>query len=559
MTRFKNVLAPMLLVLLFGAVLIRLPVALADRTSDYSWFNPIIDTRRILLDRFVEEIDEDAMQLAILRAMTESVDDPYTVYVPPADEETFQKDLTGTYVGIGAEVNMIDGYLTIITPMPDSPALEAGVLPGDIVLEIEGESTYGLAVEECINRLLGAEGTEVEIRVRHLDGQEADLTVTRRRIIHRTVRGIQRLDDGWDHWLDRDAGIGYVRITQFIDRRNGELTTAGEVENAVRALLDDGMNGLVVDLRDNPGGSLDSAIQVADLFLQSGTIVAVRSPRTGEGRSWDANARGTLPQVPMVIIVNQASASASEIVAGALRDNDRARILGMRTFGKGSVQEVRPLPDHEGTLKYTTAYYYLPSGRNLHRKPDSTEWGVDPHPGLVVAMTDEAYVEMMRRRRPFEVLGQSEGDTAQWSSIEWLRNEVRDEQLAGALQALQTHLAGEPWPTIGDEDSGAVAVAQDLQRYSEARNRILEQLAEIDNRIQDLRTAGDAVGVERLLPEEADPRDGVLTLRDREGHVIGQYRVMGGDVERALGALRLEPVDSAPADGAAASSADDAP
>ena len=187
--RIKKTLGPVLMITLFGVLLVQLPLAIADRSSTYEWFDPIVDVRHLIVQRFVDEPDDDAMQMAMIRSMINTLDDPYTVFVPPAQERDFNKELRGTYVGIGAEVNQIDGFLTIITPMDDSPALEAGVLAGDIVLEIEGVSIFERPRAESINMLLGETGTPVVILVRHLDGTEERITIIRRQIVARTVRG----------------------------------------------------------------------------------------------------------------------------------------------------------------------------------------------------------------------------------------------------------------------------------------------------------------------------------------------------------------------------------
>ncbi len=338
-----------LLIVIFAA---GLPLALAARPADYEWFDPIILIRRQVLDGFVEEPDEGAMQESMIQAMVASLEDPYTVYVPPRGEAEFNKDVRGTYVGIGAEVISQNGYLTIVSPMEDSPALAAGVLSGDVVLAIEGVSTEERSIEECVELLLGEAGTAVTIRVRHLDSTEEDLSIMRRRIVTPTVRGVRRLGEAWDFWLDPAQHIGYVRLTQFNN------PSVEDLEKALAALQAGGLRGMIFDLRDNPGGDLSVAIRTADLFLDEGMIVSVRG-RARPDQDWFARPEKTRADFPMVVIVNGLSASASEIVAGALQENGRARVLGTRTFGKGSVQEVHDLRPGGGVLKLTTTKYYL--------------------------------------------------------------------------------------------------------------------------------------------------------------------------------------------------------
>jgi N6-L-threonylcarbamoyladenine synthase len=402
--RLKRVIAPGLLVALAASLLIQLPLAIADRSAAYEWFDPIIDIRRILVDRYVSEPDQAAMQEAMIDAMIEVLDDPYTQYVPPAATAEFNKQLRGTYAGIGAEVNIVDGYLVIVSPMDDSPALHAGVMAGDTVLEIEGESTFELPVDACVDRLTGEAGTPVSIKVRHLDGSEEDLSITRKRIVTRTVKGLRRIGEAWSYCVDADLRLQYLRVTQF------NASTIDELRAALDGLIEEGLGGLILDLRDNPGGGLPTAVAMTDLFLREGLIVSVR-PRVGDEVVYRANEEGTLPDFPMVVLVNGNSASASEIVSGALQDNGRAKVIGTRTFGKGSVQEVRGLNYGSGTLKFTAAHYYLPSGRNINRVADGVEWGVDPDPGYVIAVSDDEYLDGFRARREFEIIREPEEGT----------------------------------------------------------------------------------------------------------------------------------------------------
>ncbi len=193
--QLKKILCSVCLIGFFGALLVPLPPAAAQRGGEYEWIDPIVVLRRILLDGYYEQPDEEAIQQAMLAAMVSVLDDPYTVYVPPAAEVEFNKAMRGTYVGIGAEIDIVDDYLTIVSPLEDSPALGAGVKAGDIVLEIEGASTIDRSIDECIGTLLGEPGTPVSIRVRHLDGTEEALTIERREIVTPTVKGVQRVGE----------------------------------------------------------------------------------------------------------------------------------------------------------------------------------------------------------------------------------------------------------------------------------------------------------------------------------------------------------------------------
>jgi carboxyl-terminal processing protease len=528
----RKLITPVAVIGVIGATL---GLMAADRTvSDYEWFDPIIVVRRFLLDGFHKAPDEEAIQRAMIDAMITTLDDPYTLYVPPADEAEFNKVLRGTYVGIGAEVNVQGEYLTIVSPLDDSPALDAGIMAGDIVLAIEGQTTYDRPVDDCIDQLLGEPGTPVNIRVRHLDGTEKDLSIIRREIVTRSVKGVRRSGEEWDYWLDQGRQIGYVRINQFVDGTYDELRTA------IAVLLQGGLRGLVLDVRGNPGGGLGAAIETADLFLDDGKIVSVRG-RTRRPQTWRARSEGTLPDFPMIVMINRHSASASEIVAGALQDNGRAKILGTRSFGKGSVQEVHELPYDRGTLKMTSGHYYLPSDRNISRADDNPVWGVDPDPGFVVPMSDEKFRNSILARRQYGIIRPgAKVETGDFADPAWIREQLDDTQLAAALTALRSRLDTDTWPVVGEGDATQLALAERISDQLRIRRLLLERITSVEEDLGELNDLAERSGRPSLLPEDADLTDAVVTVRDRDGVVIGQYRVLGGDLEFALRQVELD-------------------
>lgn len=536
----KSVIAPTLLATVSAALLIQLPIAIADRTDAYDFLDPVIDVRQILVRDFVDaaKIDDQAMRQGMIEGMIETLGDPYTVYVPPADRTDFDKELRGTYVGIGCEVNMVEDQLTIISPMDGSPALEVGVMAGDVVLEIEGQSITGLPIDECINRLMGEPGTNVRIKVRHLDGAKQEYTITRRRINTRTVRGIRRDGENWNYCVDEKLGLSYVRVTQFND------STSSELLEALDSLQKRGLNGLILDLRDNPGGGLTVATQMADLFLNAGNIVSIQPrPGRGEAAQFSAKAPGTLPDFPLLVMINGQSASASEIVSGALQDNGRAKVLGTRSYGKGSVQDVRELDFNRGTLKFTTAHYHLPSGRNINRDDDSEIWGVDPDPGMVVAMSDKELLEMFRARREFEIIRAADPSIGSCADVNFIQEKLKDNQLVKAVEALRARVESGNWPAVGGDNAAVVAFDTELKRAVDRRGQILEALGGIEDRISQLHQQAAEVGKPPLLPPEIDLQDGTLTVRDKLGNVVGTYRIDAGNLELALDTMRLTPVD----------------
>jgi carboxyl-terminal processing protease len=521
-TRFGNWPVPVLCGLLAIQILVTIG---AGRRDDLAWFDPIVDVRAMVLEDFVGEPDTAKMQEAAISGMLETLDDPYTVWIPPRLEKDFDKQMRGSYVGIGAEIEVVDDRLRIISPLEDSPSLDAGIRAGDVVLDIDETDTLGLSSQECIDLLIGVEGTPVTMLVRHLDGTEESLTVIRRQIETRSVKGIRRAGEGWDHMLDPNDGIGYIRLTQFTER------TIEEMREALDGLDAAGTKAIILDLRFNGGGTLDGAIDVADLFLDRGVIVSVRD-RNGDGRKWTATADADDHLIPIVVLVNDGSASASEIVAGALQDNNRAKILGERSFGKGSVQEVRPLPGDRGTLKMTTARYYLPNGRNLDRRGDDEIWGVDPDPGFVIDLDNAGYTRLVENRRRYEpITDETDRLDARFDDPTWIEQEIEDPQLAAALRTLQSKLTTGEWLKVGGDPGSDAVLASELLDQIAYRTRLLDELTKTTARIAELDESG---AVEASAGFE---------IRDERGNVIGRVPDTEADRigELLAGTAKAEP------------------
>jgi carboxyl-terminal processing protease len=295
------------------------------------------------------------------------------------------------------------------------------------------------------------------------------------------------------------------------------------------------LKGLILDLRNNPGGVLQDAEAIADLFLESGTIVSTK------GRAFRENVtravkEGTLPEFPIAILINGMSASASEVLSGALVDNNRAITVGSRTFGKGLVQSVHTIPNH-GQLKVTEQTYHLPSGRSIHRTDDSVEWGVDPTQGFYVPATDAEVVDMIRVRREHEAITAAKSNGASnWSDSEWIANTMKDKQLAAALKAVQVKLDTGEWkPTGGPLPEITAAASQDLTRARAYRTRLERELGRVDRRIEGLETAsGDKEPVVDLWPDATEVAGGRVDVYDKEGKLVGKYKVEFADLERWL-------------------------
>lgn len=382
---------------MIGMLAFQLNGTLAHRDDDYAFVRTLVDIHRQVARNYVEPVDETKLRQGAIDGLLEQLD-PYTNYVPPARQEDFERHLEGTFKGIGVQMDQNEaGEIRVISPIEGSPAFKAGVRAGDIILRINGEDIKGLKIDQVQEKIKNGP-LDVRLRVRHETGEEVDLPVmTRQEIVLSTVKGYKRnADASWSWFVNNNPKIGYLRMTQFTP------DTTDRVKAALEGMLAQGMQAFILDLRFNPGGQLDQAEQIVDLFIEEGVIVVTRGRSRGE-RVERAEKAGTLPNFPMIVLVNEHSASASEVVAGSLQDNGRAIVLGERTYGKGSVQEVMQLDNHEGKLKMTVAYYYLPSGKLVHKKPGATEWGVEPQ--IKVTMNEQQQRRLMIAQSDSEVIG----------------------------------------------------------------------------------------------------------------------------------------------------------
>jgi carboxyl-terminal processing protease len=279
--------------------------------------------------------------------MVQSLGDPYSTYFTPEEYAEWQQSLAGEYSGVGIEITIRNGWITVVTPLPGTPAEAAGIRPGDVILEVDGESTEGWTLEQASMHIRGPEGTSVTLKIRHPDGKVETLTIVRAKIKVEAVRS-QYLSD---------EKVGYVRILRFDEE------TPALVGRALFSFPLNELRGVVLDLRNNPGGLLSSAVEVASFFIDRGPIVRTRGPSFGE-RIY--NSRGnSFPNVPVAVLVNEGTASGAEIVAGAIQDYGVGVLVGRKTFGKGLIQEiVLQMPDG-GVVKLTTGEYLTPKGREV--------------------------------------------------------------------------------------------------------------------------------------------------------------------------------------------------
>ena len=313
---------------------------------------------------YVDSLEVGRIEREAVDAMLESLD-PYTVYVPEEEQEDFQMMLSNAYGGIGAIIYKpdVDGNVIINEPYAGSPAAKSGLRCGDQIMEIDGLSTHGLTSSESSERMRGKPGTQVEFKVKNVrTGEIVDVKVTRERIVMPSVEYAAMLD----------SGDGYLMLTKFTEG------VSQEVRNAFLKLKAQGMKRFVLDLRGNGGGLMTEAVNIVSLFVPKGSVAVSSKGRTaGSNVTYRTSTEPLDTEIPIVVLVDSGSASASEIVSGALQDYDRATIIGTRTYGKGLVQSIRPLP-YDGQIKVTTAKYYTPSGRCVqaidysHRNEDGS-------------------------------------------------------------------------------------------------------------------------------------------------------------------------------------------
>jgi len=340
--------------------------------------------------------------------------DPFTSMIWPSDLEEFNKATQGRFSGVGIQIQTDDdGSLKVVSPLEDTPAYRAGIKAGDIITHIDGKNAKGISINQAVRTITGPPNTVVKLTVKSPDNKVKNYTLHRETIHVASVKGyVHRPGGGWDYMVDPQQRIGYIRITNFTSDTSAELNTAIETMKLQH------VRGIIMDLRYNPGGLLTAATDVADKFLDHGVIVSTRPDRETGNQPTIAVAKPDVDDcdLPLIVLINEYSASASEIVSGALKDDHRATLVGKRTFGKGSVQMLFPLSDHSAYLKLTTSHYYLPSGRCIHREENSKEWGVDPD--VTVDMTPEQMRAAIDARQDLEVLRDAAPATGEQPKLE---------------------------------------------------------------------------------------------------------------------------------------------
>ncbi|MFP5518812.1 MAG: S41 family peptidase [Bdellovibrionia bacterium] len=333
-----------------------------DRYSELQTFSKVLN---LVQQYYVEEVDTKKMIYGAVKGMLRELD-PHTSFMPPDLFKDFETETSGEFGGLGIEISVQSGVLTIISPIEDTPAWEAGIKAGDKVIAVDGKSTKGMSLVEASQLMRGKKGSKVILKiVREKEENPRDITIVRGSVKIKSVK-----------YTDLGDKYAYIKITSFIENTARDLDKAIQNHIAKNGKVE----GLLIDLRKNPGGLLDQAIKISDMFLKEGNIVSTIGRNKEEKDVAVASRKGKYTDFPVVILVDEYSASASEIVSGALQDNKRALIVGQRTFGKGSVQSVVKLGDGSG-LKLTVARYYTPSGVSIQAEgihPDIRIDDVDP-------------------------------------------------------------------------------------------------------------------------------------------------------------------------------------
>jgi len=309
---------------------------------------------RLLLQHYIapDDLNPPTMIYGAVGGLVRSIEDPYTTFMTPTENKDFHQSLQGKLEGIGAELTMRDGFVVVVAPLKGSPASEAGLQPEDVIVKVDDVDITGETLHQVVQRIRGPTGTQVTLTVVREGEGSVNLTITRARI---TVPSVEH-----EIKLTSSGAVGYVQLNQFGDE------TVPEVQRALRALRSEDLEGIVIDVRFNGGGYLEGAVSIASMFLQEGKVVTVER-RDGEPTNHFVSGRPSDPDTPLVILINEGSASASEILAGALQDAKRATVIGKKSFGKGTVQEVFDLPGN-ASVRITTARWLTPSGRDLGKE-----------------------------------------------------------------------------------------------------------------------------------------------------------------------------------------------
>ncbi|HEV2100956.1 MAG TPA: S41 family peptidase [Stellaceae bacterium] len=392
--------------------------AAASNSSDtYKELNLFGEVFEVLRADYVGKVDDDSLIESAINGMLTSLD-PHSNYLNTKNFDDMKVQTRGEFGGLGIEVSMENGLVKVISPIDDTPAARAGLKPGDLITQLDGQPVQGMTLPQAVDKMRGPVNSDIKLTIRRKGRDPFDVALTRATIRIQSVRS---------HLIGND--IGYIRITSF-----NEQTDVG-LNNAIKNIKQQAgakLRGVVLDLRNNPGGLLDQAVAVSDAFLDKGEIVSTRGRRSDDAQRYNARPGDVAAGLPLAVLINGGSASASEIVAGALQDHHRAVLVGTRSFGKGSVQTIIPLPGH-GAMRLTTARYYTPSGRSIQAK------GIDPD--IVVEAAKIAVAPTEKRAKIVESSDKTDdsgGDAEPSSSVDpSIMGTAQDYQLTRAVDMLR--------------------------------------------------------------------------------------------------------------------------
>ncbi len=398
-----------------GSLLTATALRAASASKDtYEELETFASIMAIVQRHYVDEVGSHDLVEGAVKGMVASLD-PHSSYLTPEGYKELQIETHGEFGGLGIELTVRDSLLTIVTPIDGTPAFRAGIKPGDQIIKINDDMTMDMPLQEAVEKMRGKPGSKVRLSLKRKGVDDlVDVELTREVIHIRSVRA-PRLVDG---------RYAYVKLTGFQDGSSEELVEALDKLDKQKK---GGVDGIILDLRYNPGGLLTQAVSISDLFLDAGLIVRVNGRMESQTTSYFAKEDGTRRMVPMIVLVNEGSASASEIVAGAMQDHKRALIVGVKSFGKGSVQTILPLGE-DTALRLTTARYYTPSGRSIH------EHGIDPDVVVEPAKVDpEAKDDKLRSRDDFDL----ESDAQLRKAVETMRTWKGDLVRIGGVAGFQ--------------------------------------------------------------------------------------------------------------------------
>ena len=389
--------------------------AVSDTYKSLNLFGDVFD--RVRSD-YVEKPDESKLVESAINGMLSSLD-PHSSYMDAKSFNDMRVQTRGEFGGLGIEVTQEDGLVKVVTPMDDSPASKVGIMSGDMISGIDGEPVLGMTLNQAVDKMRGPVNSNVRLTLVRGASKEVKEFTVKRDVI--TIRSVRYNVEGED--------VGYIRITQFNEQTFDGIKAAFNKFNT--DLPGDKLKGYILDLRNNPGGLLDQSIQVSNAFIDRGEIVSTRGRNAEETQRYSARQLGMSKGKPVVVLINGGSASASEIVAGALQDHKRATILGTRSFGKGSVQTILPLGQNNGALRLTTARYYTPSGRSIQAK------GIEPDVQILQDVPDELKGRDDTKGEAALKGHLKNGDDEQGGSQAYVPvDKSKDKQLAAALDIL---------------------------------------------------------------------------------------------------------------------------